>query len=248
MTTSTYPSTRLMARAKRPERYFFAGMAIFAIALAAVGFVPEYIAHAAGRFPIAWVLHIHGAIMMAWIMSFLVQALLGATGRIALHRSLGNVGFAIGSFAWASMIFVEWRAILVNAPPDDLSAYDGLLPGVYVYLTFPVFLVWSYRRRDRPDWHKRLITFALFLSLQAAFQRYLWIPTRFGYWPFAAVLDVCVLAPLVAYDLRVLRRTLHAATVRGMLLLFTAQGALLTLWGTAWWREFAYTVVHKAYR
>jgi hypothetical protein len=35
-------------------------MAALAIAIAALAFVPEYVEHAEGDFPIAWVLHIHG--------------------------------------------------------------------------------------------------------------------------------------------------------------------------------------------
>ena len=45
------------------------------------------------------------------------------------------------------MIFVEWRDLLVNPLPDDVRTYDWLLPGPYVYLAFPVLLVWAYRTR-----------------------------------------------------------------------------------------------------
>jgi hypothetical protein len=80
--------------------------------------------------------------------------------------------------------------------PEDVRAYDWLLPGPYVYVTFALFLTWSYRNRKRPEWHKRLLLFALFLSVTAAVERFLWIPWRFGFWPFAAFVDGCVLLPL----------------------------------------------------
>jgi hypothetical protein len=235
-------------RPRRPFRRFFPGMALFALAVLIFAFVPEYVRYSQGGFPIAWVLHIHGAIMAAWIGAFSLQAYLGATGRIAQHRKTGSFAFAIGWLAWVSMIFVEWRALLVKAPPEDIRDYDWLLPGPYVYLTFPLFLAWAYRTRQRPEWHKRLITFALFLSLQAAIQRFLWIPGGFGYWPFAGVLDVCLLVPLVVYDLRLPKRSLHPATVRGALVLFGAQAILFSLWGTAAWRNFAYAVAYAARR
>jgi hypothetical protein len=243
---SADPSAKV--RLKRPFRRFFPGMALFALAVLIFAFVPEYVKYSQGSFPIAWVLHIHGAIMAAWVGVFSLQAYLGATGRIAQHRKTGNFGFAIAWLAWVSMIFVEWRALLVKAPPEDIRDYDWLLPGPYVYLTFPLFLAWAYRTRQRPEWHKRLITFALFLSLQAAIQRFLWIPGQFGYWPFAGVLDVCLLVPLVVYDLSPPKRTLHPATVRGALVLFAAQAILFALWGTATWRNFAYAVAHAVQR
>jgi len=245
-TAVSTPSTGV--RPKRPFHRFFPGMSLFALAVLIFAFVPEYVQYSQGSFPIAWVLHIHGAIMAAWVGVFSLQAYLGASGRIAQHRKTGNLAVAIGWLAWVSMIFVEWRALIVKAPSDDIRAYDWLLPGPYVYLTFPLFLAWAYRTRQRPEWHKRLITFALFLSLQAALQRFLWIPDRYGYWPFAGVLDVCLLVPLVVYDLSMPKRSLHPATIRGALLLFAAQAILFSLWGTAAWRQFAYAVAHAARR
>jgi len=223
-------------------------MVSFAIGIVIFAFVPEYVAHAHGRFPIAWVLHIHGGIMAAWLGAFLLQAFLGATGRIVEHRKIGNFAFVIGWVAWVSMIFVEWRALVVTAPPDDVRAYDWLLPGPYVYLTFPLFLAWGYSNRRRPEWHKRLLTFALFLSLQAAIQRFLWIPADFGYWPFAGTLDVCLLLPLVVYDLGTHNRRLHPATTRGALVVFAAQAVLFSLWGTPTWRHFASVVTQTLRR
>lgn len=239
---------RTTIRPMRRYRLFFFGMALFASAIVVFGFVPEYLEYVRGSFPIAWVLHIHGAIMAAWLSMFVVQAYFGATGRIAQHRKIGNFAFAVGCLAWVSMIFVEWRGVFVKVLPEDIRLYDWFLPGPYVYLTFPVFLVWAYRTRHQPQWHKRLITFALFLSLQAAIQRYLWIPTTYGYWPFAGFLDICLLVPLVFYDLVTLKRRLHPATIRGALIIFSAQAFLLSLWGTLAWRHFAYALAHAVRR
>ena len=179
MTTSAHSAIDVPNRLKHPVRPFFPAMAVLTIAMAAFAFVPEYVEHAEGRFPIAWVLHIHGAIMTAWLGSFLVQAFLGGTGRVSQHRRIGNFGFAIGWLAWASMIFVEWRSYAVKPPPEDVRAYDWLLPGPCVYLTFAFFLTWSYRNRKRPEWHKRLLLFALFLSATAAVERFSLDPVAF---------------------------------------------------------------------
>lgn len=226
----------------RPLRYFFPGMAAFAGVIIAYGFVPELFSFAAGTFPIPWVLHIHATIMFAWFGAFALQAFLGATGRTALHRQVGSYGIAIGALACASMIFVEFRTLIAHPLLRSPSDLDWKLPGPFVYLTFGVFLAWAVYERRRPQWHKRLITFALFLSIEAAIQRFLWIPMDYGFGPFALALDAFLLAPLFVYDLRTLKGRLHAATVRGTALLLFSEGLLFALWGTAAWHDFASVV------
>lgn len=229
----------------RPFRYFFPGMAGFAVVILLAAFVPEIRKYAAGTFPIAWVLHIHAAIMFAWVGAFALQAYLGATGRTAIHRRTGSYAIGLGWLAWASMIFVEFRGFVAHPLPTDPAEYDWNLPGPFVYLTFGVFLAWAVHERRRPQWHKRLMTFALFLSLEAAMQRFAWIPRTYDFGGIALVLDMSLLGPLFAYDLRALRGRLHPATIRGMVVLLASEAALFSLWGTAGWRNFACIVAHR---
>ena len=220
-------------------------MAAFAVAIVLFGFVPEVRRFAAGTFPIPWVLHVHAAIMMAWVTSFCVQAWLGATGRTSLHRRLGNYTVALGCLACASMVFVEFRAFIAHPELRTPSDLDWKLPGPFIYLTFGAFLGWGYHERRRPQWHKRLMTFALFLSLEAAIQRFLWIPMTYGFGPFMLTLDVFLLVPLVAYDLRTLSGRLHPATLRGLLLLFSAEALLLAAWGSAAWHDLVLATANR---
>ena len=226
-------------------------MVAVSVAILSLAFFPEFIAYAEGAFPIAPILHVHAAIMLAWVAAFGMQAYLGARGKIVQHQRAGRVAFAIGWLAWASMVFVEWRAMLVHPLPDRLPPYDEFLAGPYIYLTFPIFLAWAYRERRRPMWHKRLMLFALFLSLGAAVQRYVWLPmtdTRAGYWAIAAFLDVTLLVPLIAFDLGTLKGRLHPATMRAIVVLFCAQAIMLSLWGSSAWRELAYGYSHALRR
>ena len=234
-------------RRRRPLRFFFIFMVAVSIAILSLAFVPEFIAYAHGAFPIAPILHVHAAIMVAWVVAFAVQAYLGAKGKIVQHQRAGRIAFVVGWLAWGSMIFVEWRAMFVHPLPDRLPPYDEFLAGPYIYLTYPIFLAWAYHERRRPMWHKRLMLFALFLSLGAAVQRYFWLPmtdSRAGYWAIAAFIDVALLLPLVAFDLVTLRGRLHPATVRAMVVLFGAQAIMLSLWGSFAWRKFAYSFTH----
>jgi len=223
----------------RPLRYFFPGMAAFAVAIAIVGFEPEVGRFAAGTFPIAPVLHVHAAIMVSWLGAFGLQAWLGATGRTKLHRRVGPYAVTVGWLACASMVFVECRTNIAHPQLRTPYDLDWKLPGPFLFLTFGAFLAWAVRERRRPQWHKRLMTFALFISLDAAIQRFLFIPMDYGFGPFAATLDLLLLIPLAAYDLRALNGRLHPATVRGALLLFTSEAALFALWGTSPWHRFA---------
>ena len=86
------------------------------------------------------------------------------------------------------------------------------------------------------------MTFALFLSLDAAIQRWVWFPMDFGFGPFMATIDLFVLVPLVVYDWRTLGGRLHSATVRGMGLLFATEAALLASWGTSAWHNVALAI------
>jgi hypothetical protein len=62
--------------------------------------------------------------------------------------------------------------------------------------------------------------------------------------PFAFLLDLALLTPLIGYDLRTLHGRLHPATVRGIAVLVSSDAKLFALWGTALWHELMSAVVH----
>jgi hypothetical protein len=217
-------------------------VALFSIAITSVVFIPGLVKFAAGKFPIAWVLNLHGALMAAWLALFFAQAICAATGRLALHERLGTFGMALGPAVWASMVFVELRRKLVYPLAPDLSdEYDFDLPGIYIWSTFLVFFTAAiYQRRRWPGWHKRFMVFAALVVVQAAEMRNTWLP-RFapGYWTDVIYLDACLLLPMLAYDY-VSSKRIHPATVVASGVLLTAQGVLLSLWGSPGWRHLAY--------
>ena len=226
-------------RPKRPvERYFFVAMGIFAIFIALIPFGPVLLKVVSGSFPLAWVLHVHGALMTAWLAMFFAQTVFAATGRMALHRRAGRFGIPLGFAVWASMVAVEMRAVIVH-PRPDLSSYDDLLPGVYIYSLFLLCFTSAVYLRKLPAWHKRLMVVTAFLTLQAAFMR-IYLPIFApGYWNDALYLDGALFIPLVAYDFISIKR-LHPATILSAALLLSAQTALSLAWGTEGWRNFAF--------
>ena len=54
-------------------RYFFVTMAVFFIAMAAIGFGEDYNATYNQHIPIFWFAHVHGAILTGWLMIFLYK-------------------------------------------------------------------------------------------------------------------------------------------------------------------------------
>src|SRR5947209_9043031 len=128
MATAEFPvGSRANSRRRRPWRFFFIFMVAASVLILALAFVPEFIAYARGAFPIAPILHVHAALMGAWVAAFAVQVYLGARGQIVQHQRAGRIAFAIGWAAWASMVFVEWRAMIAHPLPDDMGAYDEIL-------------------------------------------------------------------------------------------------------------------------
>ena len=226
----------------RSIRYFFVLLALFGIFIASIVFVPKLPKLAAGTFPLAWVLIIHGALMGMWLVLFFAQAVLASTGRLALHRMLGTFGIVLGFPVWASMVAVELRKkVVYPLDPDYSSAYDFDLPGIYVYTMFLVFFIGAICQRRRwLAWHKRFMTFATFVALQAAEQRISWLP-RFApdYWTDVIYLDVFLLVPLFAYDYFSVKRV-YPATIAASCMLLGAQGIVLLTWGNSGWRHLAY--------
>lgn len=227
------------------ERFFFVGLGLFAIAITVIAFVPEFARFAVGKFPIAPDLHVHAAIVEAWFVMFVLQAWLGATGRIALHRKLGPYGIAMGVIAWVSMIFAVIHGLVVHPLPGDWAGYDELLQDAYILFAFIALLLWAFHERSRPDWHKRLMAIATFAALLAPVERIEWLPELGIGYIYASVvwLNLSLIVPLATYDLASLKR-LHPATLQGLALILIAQAAMVFAWGTTPWRNFAFAVTH----
>lgn len=161
------PSPRTAAPSSRTlHRWFFAGAAFFLVATVLVGFVPssfERVAAAAGqRAPLSIVLHTHAATMGAWLLLLLTQAVLAASGRLALHRRIGSAAFVLAPLVVVATTFPETYEIepghllLWLAP---IVIYDWLKNGrlhrAYVIgllcvapLMLATHLLWN-----SPTWH-----------------------------------------------------------------------------------------------
>lgn len=217
-------------RAHAPGRWWFAGIGVFYILVAILGFAPQSIAHIhnGDRVPIE--LHVHAAIMGMLLALFVLQSVLVQRGNVALHKRLGVFGVALGTAALVSMALVVDSAMR----REDVSALpflpNVLTLGIVQIATFSVLFGTAVAARRAPPWHKRLMTFALLSTLQAATQRMQWLPDlplpppfNTGVWLYAFAL------PIILFDVKTIGRP-HPATLFGLLVITVMETILALAW------------------
>ena len=118
------------------------------------------------------IIHVHAAVMMGWLFLLILQVVLIARGRRALHMKVGNAGMAWGIV----VIFVGWATAItrfgerVQAGQLQQGA-DRLFAPITDMLVFAPFLAAAWVFRRKPQLHKRLIVVASTVLLIAAVHR-----------------------------------------------------------------------------
>jgi hypothetical protein len=216
---------------------FYVALGFIFIVVAVLGFGPNQLDHLAGRLDISTLGQMHGILMVIWLLTFVTQAALIASGRMDLHRKLGAAGIGLGIAVWLSVVAMTAVQMMETSVPLD-KRIDGALPQLYVISVFLPLFVTAIRRRWNPPWHKRLLAISIIALLQAAVDRFRWLPDlATGYWPQVACLDVLLLL-IVVFDLTTLKRV-HPATLIGGGSLLVGQSIVAVLWGAAWWPPLA---------
>ena len=163
-------STR--ARARRP---FHAVMALLMAAVVVYGFsrtVGPNLLHPDGPRPL--LLHVHALVFCAWLGLFVVQSVLPAAGRVALHRRLGLFGAWLGAcvpIVGLATAIVMYRFHLAHDPPPAASPAGLSIPlnDMLCFATaFGLAMTW----RRRPDFHRRLMLVAMACLTVAAWARF----------------------------------------------------------------------------
>lgn len=224
----------------RPQRLFFIVFGVAFFIVAALGFGPHLRAFVAGTFPISPVAHVHGALMTSWLLTFCGQAWFAATGRMDLHRRIGAAAMWLGVAIWMSFVALTVRGFLETPYPVHENIYYSL-PQLYIIVVFAPLLAGAFMTRTKPQWHKRLIAIATITVLQAAVDRFGWLPPMApSYWPQVLCLDI-LLVPLVAYDIVHLKR-IHPATLAGGVTLLLGQTVAALLWPSTWWQTATHAI------
>lgn len=242
-------------RAHFVDRWIFVGMAAWFIAITLTGFIPDSIDQVAAvragqrpAFPV--ILHIHAVLMGTFLVLLLVQTVLMATGREALHRKLGIAALivapaivVVGVILVPTMFYQTWDALHAasGAEAERLQAAlarreNIMLVQLRLGLLFPLFLAIGLRARGSDaGLHKRMMILATAMALPNAINRIHWLPMAYPA-GFAAVdlYTVAAVLPMLAWDV-VRNRRVHDAYWIWILVNLPFAVAVYGLWGTDWW-------------
>jgi hypothetical protein len=199
-------------------RRFYLGLGILLAVLATIGFWPRYFGPLlSGGIDREPVIHVHAAVYVGWLALFVLQCVLVAAGKIALHRQVGKFGIVYGC-----VIVVVGLATTVARFATRLA--EGGIEAVQNTAIFPLtdmllfsgFFAAAVYYRSNPDVHRRLMVVAASTILVASTARF---TGGLGYegTPFHAINLALWLSPILiamAYDFA-RHRKIHAAYVVG---------------------------------
>lgn len=225
------------SRARASERrlplkgWFYIGAAVFMILLSIVAFAPALVDHSRRNAPLTVLVGAHGAATGAWLLLFLVQAVLGATRRIAVHRLLGTAAALLAVLVvvlgYLSVIELTRRGFDLSGdlsrafPPPPTSTADravGIFAPLAGLLTFGALVAAGVWNRHNREVHKRLMLLAVVSLAPVPF---LHLAGHLGiYWPelvglFLAIgqaISVLLLFASAIHD-KLSRRRIHPVSL-----------------------------------
>jgi hypothetical protein len=191
-------------RKLRADDVFFSGMAVLALITVWLGFARTYFLAGLLRAPLPNLLiHIHAAVFTLWIVFFVTQISLVVGRQLAVHRRNGLYGFALAAamivlgFLAASDRVARHNGETPTDTPEQYRAFFAV--GLSALLLFGTFVAVGYRNRKNPVVHKRVMLFATFALLEAAFDRWS-VFDPFPIWQVTLICYVPLALLTMAYD------------------------------------------------
>jgi hypothetical protein len=144
---------------RRRGHQFYIGVTLLLIATVVAGFWPSYFGTLlSGSVSRPLVMHLHGAIFTGWMALLLLQVGLAASGRVAMHRRVGNFGIWYGVLVWVMGVVAT-----IAAPVMHVRAGEWTVDQAAGFLVFPIgdmilfagFFGAAVAYRNKPDIHKR---------------------------------------------------------------------------------------------
>lgn len=171
--------------------------------------------------PLSALVRLHGLVMLAWIALFITQTVLVARHRVDWHRRLGILGAALAAvivIAGVPTVVIAFRLGGRHLPPG-MPAPIFLAVALFDLLSFATLAGSAIVLRRHSAWHKRLMLLATLIVLDAALARFIGAYTS---WTLhAATLRNMLLLVCVAIDTWRYRRLHPALAAGGLLLLAT---------------------------
>jgi len=251
------------SRAHSVDRWIFVAMALWFIAIVLVGFIPDSamklaMIRAGARAPFPLVLHIHAALMGSFLLLLLVQSVMVATGRSALHKQVGIAAFVlvpalvvVGFIVAPTMYYQAWGGAHFG-PPEVRAALSPVVPllenilllQISAGVLFAVFMTIALKARaTHPGLHKRMVFLATAAPLGAALDRISWLPSSMPDSPWATYAYVlAALAPLFIWDV-VRHQRVHRAYWIFMGIYIPAVALVVVAWDKPWWHQAAHAIM-----
>jgi hypothetical protein len=160
------------AARRRPLRAYLP-IAIIATLIAISGFWPTYFGPLlGGTLQTLPMIHVHAAVFVGWMLLVGLQAYLAASGRLRLHRKIGEYGMYWGLVVIVvgvvtSFTMFDHRIDLGQAAEAQRRLFVPLTDMVVFAPFFAAAWIW----KDKPELHKRLIIIASTILLIAAVHR-----------------------------------------------------------------------------
>lgn len=193
--------------ARLGDERFFLGAAIVMTLVIIAGFSTQ-LAMGRSTFYSPPLVHAHAIMFMGWIMIYLLQNILVATDRLALHRRLGWVaagwmmpmlilGFGV------TLAMIRRGQVPFFFRPLHFLVFDPISLLTFVSLTGSAILL-----RNRTEWHRRLHLCGMAMLMGPGFGRMLPMPLLQP-WAWEATFAAGILFP-IAGVIADLRRSGHA--------------------------------------
>jgi len=245
-------------RARFIDRWIFAFMAAWFIAIVLTGFIPDSLMNLAmikahQRAPYPLITDVHAVLMGSFMLLLLAQTVLVATGRTAIHRRIGLLGMVlapalviVGILVAATNYHTIWQGAHFGPPPvrvaltPVVALFENiLLLQLRMGILFSLFLALSLWARTRdPGFHKRMMILGTAVPLAVALARITWLPED----PHSTLLlDAYVLfavSPMLVWDI-VRNRSLHRAYWVWLPIYIGTGLAANSVWDTPWWHATA---------
>lgn len=160
------------------------------------------------------VVHLHGVTFISWMTLLMAQTFLINVRNVALHRSLGTFGIALGT----AVLFTGALISLLGMSTGDPSGpfyHDLMYLSVMALLGFGVLFTLAIRAVRNPEHHRRLILFATIPLLPPGINRMYQVVFQLPYLPvLATYLTMAALATaILVYDWRTMGKASRASLI-----------------------------------
>jgi len=200
---SSVPAEYVARRGFHPSFYFWIAfvMALYVFGGFSLAALQRYLLADPRVRPLA--VHVHGIAFISWMTLLMIQTWLINVKNVALHRSLGTFGIAIGTavlFA-GSLITVLGMS---GADPSVPFYYDLMYLSLMALAGFGVLFTLAIRHVRDPENHRRLILFATIPLLPPGINRTYQVLGQLDYLPVLAtyLTMVAIAGAIVVHDWR----------------------------------------------